>query len=41
MLGQVPGLASEAVAVALNAGKDLGAVLTILEEERGVLSVYG
>ncbi|KAJ4130321.1 hypothetical protein NW768_007304 [Fusarium equiseti] len=38
MLGQVSGLASEAAAVALNAGRDLGAVLTILEEGRGVLS---
>ncbi|CAG7555630.1 unnamed protein product [Fusarium equiseti] len=34
MLGQVSGLASEAAAVALNADKDLGAVLTILEEGR-------
>ncbi|RFN55304.1 30s ribosomal protein s17p-like protein [Fusarium flagelliforme] len=41
MLAQVSGLASEAAAVALNAGKDLGAVLTILEEGRSSLSVYG
>ncbi|RBR09503.1 uncharacterized protein FIESC28_09834 [Fusarium coffeatum] len=38
MLGQVSGLASEAAAVALNAGKDPGVALTILEEGRGVLS---
>ncbi|KAM0380172.1 hypothetical protein ACHAO7_012024 [Fusarium culmorum] len=38
MLGQVSGLASDAAAVALNAGKDLSVVLTILEEGRGVLS---
>ncbi|KAL4727149.1 hypothetical protein ACLX1H_006050 [Fusarium chlamydosporum] len=38
MLGQVSGLASDAAAVALNAGKGLSEVLRILEEGRGILS---
>ncbi|XEU99252.1 hypothetical protein FSHL1_004539 [Fusarium sambucinum] len=38
MLGKVSGLASDAAAVALNAGKSLAVVLAILEQGRGVLS---
>ncbi|EYB24434.1 hypothetical protein FG05_11998 [Fusarium graminearum] len=38
MLGKVSGLASDAAAMALNAGKGLDVVLTILERGRGLLS---
>ncbi|KAJ3467870.1 hypothetical protein MRS44_005434 [Fusarium solani] len=38
MLGQVAGMASDAAAMALNAGKDISVALRLLEEGRGVLS---